>query len=50
MLSRTEAKNQLNEIFNIEDFYDKQWEVISKIVNDRKKVLFIEKTSIKFPN
>ena len=45
MLSRTEAKNQLNEIFNIEDFYDKQWEVISKIVNDRKKVLFIEKTS-----
>ena len=40
---RLEAEKILKEKFNIDHFYDQQWEVIESLLNG-KRVLFIEKT------
>ena len=40
---RLEAEKILKEKFNIDHFYDEQWEVIESLLNG-KRVLFIEKT------
>ena len=40
---RIEAEKILKEKFNIDHFYDEQWEVIESLLNG-KRVLFIEKT------
>ena len=40
---RIEAEKILKEKFNIDHFYDEQWEVIESLLNG-ERVLFIEKT------
>lgn len=43
MITRQEAEKILKEKFNINHFYDEQWEVIESLLNG-ERVLFIEKT------
>lgn len=42
-MDRISAEKTLKKVFGIENFYDDQWEVISKLLKN-EKILFIEKT------
>ena len=42
-MNRNDARLELNRIFNIDEFYDGQWDTIERVLNG-ERILLIEKT------